>query len=172
MDRAELVRAIGQAFGYWRMEKLPSEQQINLWHTQLEHIPNGTLNWILPDLYQEHDSLPRNLPKAIKEAYQKAPVENRKHVVKVFCDQCKGAGSFRVRYKDAMQQMVWGVAICKACENWRVDFGKNVFDMTLKAYPNEMQLAGYEVQLYGTGQEIEQVSNYKPNYKRQAGEEG
>jgi len=149
MDRTELIRAIGHAFSYWRMEKLPSEQQVNLWHTQLEYIPNGALNWILPDLYREHDNLPRNLPKAIKEAYSKAPIESRKHITKVFCDQCNGNGHFRVRYEDTMKQMVWGVAICKACDNWRSDFGKNAFDMMLKSYPRQVALAGYEVQLCG-----------------------
>jgi hypothetical protein len=160
MDKTELVRAIAQAYGYWRLDKLPSEQQITLWLSQLEHIPGAALNWILPDLYQEHDNLPRNLPKAIKEAYAKAPIESRKHIVKVHCDQCNGNGHFRIRYEDSMKQMVWGVAICKACDNWRVDFGKNSYDIMLKSYPRQAELAGYEVKLCGRPESlIDQKTN-------------
>lgn len=68
MDKTSFSNLVVNLYRYFRYDKRPSTEQINMWQEDLEYIPNSASNEILR-LLKENDSVPRNLPKAIKGAY-------------------------------------------------------------------------------------------------------
>jgi hypothetical protein len=75
MVEADFTALIYDIFAYYRSDKLPELKHIQSWIPFCKHIPSDktTLNQIKDRLYQDKDNIPRNLPKAINEAYSQLP---------------------------------------------------------------------------------------------------
>jgi hypothetical protein len=52
---------------------MPSVSQVDMWFSEIEHIPSECIGFIEKRIYKERDSIPRNIPKAIIEAYSFYP---------------------------------------------------------------------------------------------------
>jgi len=72
MNRDLFRSNIKKIYTYFRYDKLPTQEQIDLWFESLSYIPDSSLNDIFKNL-QQNENLPRNLPRAFKEAYQMSP---------------------------------------------------------------------------------------------------
>jgi hypothetical protein len=78
MDRATWTKSVLKVFDFFRLEKLPSDSQINLWFEMVKHIPNMAIDSILTAIFQNSDGLPRNLPKAFLEQSHQVPQQFKK----------------------------------------------------------------------------------------------
>jgi hypothetical protein len=70
--------------------KLPSNETIEQWFPEVEHIPAESLEWIYMNL-RANDSFPRNLPAAMKQAWSawwQAHPEKRAKGKELGCDNC------------------------------------------------------------------------------------
>lgn len=73
MDKTLFNKLIIKVYMYYQSMKMPSQSQIDLWFDQISHIPNEAIEFIEKEIYRDRDSLPRNIPKAIKESYDNYP---------------------------------------------------------------------------------------------------
>ena len=78
MDRATWTKSVLKVFDFFRLEKLPSDSQINLWFDMVKHIPNMAVDSIMTAIFQNSDGLPRNLPKAFLEQSHQVPQQFKK----------------------------------------------------------------------------------------------
>lgn len=76
MVRERLKTGLLKLYQYFRLTSLPTSEQIDLWHEDLNWIPDTTLDAIFKVL-KENDSVPRNIPKAIKAAYRQCKGNTR-----------------------------------------------------------------------------------------------
>lgn len=72
MDKESFTKLIAEIFVYYRSE-MPSLRQVDAWFFEVESIPDQAINFVKRIIYKEKDNLPRNIPKAIKEAYDNYP---------------------------------------------------------------------------------------------------
>ena len=77
MDKASFSNLIFKVYNYFRLQKLPSTDQVELWYNEVKYIPETAIDEIFSRLAHE-DSLPRNLPKVIKGVYAGLPKAKRK----------------------------------------------------------------------------------------------
>ena len=68
MDRERLKIGIIDLYQFFRYEKLPTSKQIDLWHENLKWIPGNAVDKTLKIL-KDGDNIPRNIPKAFKNAF-------------------------------------------------------------------------------------------------------
>jgi len=92
MTRFEFM-ALAESLAAYYSAKTPGSKTIDLWFDMVQNIPAEALPWIEQKIYQEHDLLPRNLPKAIRELFEawlQANPEKRAHKESVDCPDCEG----------------------------------------------------------------------------------
>jgi len=68
IERYKFVEMITRLFSYFRYDKTPSMSQIDMWKTDIDYMDAEALPFIEKQL-KEHDSLPRNLVKAMRGIY-------------------------------------------------------------------------------------------------------
>lgn len=73
MDKTCFSKLIVRISQFFQSTKLPSSTQVDLWFEQIKQIPEEAVDFIEKQIYKDRDSLPRNIPKAIKEAYDNYP---------------------------------------------------------------------------------------------------
>lgn len=76
MDKASFSRLIGDLYQYFRYDKFPDMTQINLWYEDVKYIPEKSLESVFKNL-KENETIPRNLPKAMRQAYSQVPKQTR-----------------------------------------------------------------------------------------------
>jgi len=126
MVKTSFATTVMDLYNYFRYSKLPSTQQIDLWHEDVKFIPDVALSWIFDKLKRE-DSIPRNLPQAFIAqwyAYRKA---NPDKSISDFgyCEDCFGHGihMFKVTPKNEGDFPYTYVARCSKCDNWKKQLG-------------------------------------------------
>lgn len=140
-----LLERLYEYFGYLRT---PKDRQIEQWLKKIEHIPNEAIIFIVTDIEDNCDSIPRNLPKHFKKLYEDWKNQNPGKVIYNIenCGYCHGDG-YLIYLKDEYQFC----ALCGHCENWRRDFGEkaakvmtvfNIQDIGGVVY-------GYEIDSFG-----------------------
>jgi hypothetical protein len=73
MDKESFTKLIAEIFVYFRSDKMPTPQQVEYWYRDCGHIPEAAIKTIKSDIYRDKESIPRNIPKAINEAYGTSP---------------------------------------------------------------------------------------------------
>ena len=68
MDKASFSRLITDIYLFFDRQKLPSREQLGIWYEDLRWIPASACSDIMTH-FRELDSLPRNIPKAIKSGF-------------------------------------------------------------------------------------------------------
>lgn len=77
MDKTCFSKLIVRISQFFQSTKLPSSSHVDLWFEQIKQIPEESIDFIEKQIYKDRDSLPRNIPKAIKEAYDNYPKVNK-----------------------------------------------------------------------------------------------
>ena len=67
MDERTWDAAILKLFEFFRVEKLPTKKQQDLWFQFVKHIGNNEVDEIISGITSDYDSLPRNISKAFIE---------------------------------------------------------------------------------------------------------
>jgi hypothetical protein len=73
MEAQDLIRMCERLFEFYRLTSTPNPNQYELWLEDLAYIPGRACRAIEKVIRDEHDNLPRNLPKAIRAAYTAMP---------------------------------------------------------------------------------------------------
>ncbi len=76
MKRNEFFNMVEGLFNFFRYSNSPATQTINDWHKNLEYIDVKAIPYIKNQI-EDLDSLPRNLPKTIKGAYEGYKRQNK-----------------------------------------------------------------------------------------------
>jgi hypothetical protein len=142
MKKQDLQNIITNLYNYFGYEKKPDDKRVGLMIQQLENIPGEAAAYIYTGLIML-DSVPRNLPKAIKTIYSQWRTDNpSKTILKTdHCDDCKGVGYL------IFTKIIHGLHYdfmcrCGECENWKGRIGEN----TCLIYTKEHLInAGYKV---------------------------
>ena len=126
MVKTSFATTVMELYNYFRYSKLPSTQQIDLWHDDVKFIPDVALGWIFDKLKRE-DSIPRNLPKAfISQWYSYRKANPDKTITDYeYCEDCFGNGihMFKVVPKFKGDFPYTYVARCAQCDNWKKKLG-------------------------------------------------
>ncbi|PIP07997.1 MAG: hypothetical protein COX51_05410 [Syntrophobacteraceae bacterium CG23_combo_of_CG06-09_8_20_14_all_50_8] len=81
-------------FYYERKE--PREQALDLWFTEVKHIPDEPLDWMRAQISSRHESYPKNLPVVMRELWQQwlenHPKKRAHGSTTADCQDCDGAG--------------------------------------------------------------------------------
>ena len=73
--------------------KAPGMKAVDLWFDMVQNIPAEALPWIETKICQDQETIPRNLPKAIRELFEawlQAHPEKRARKESVDCPDCEG----------------------------------------------------------------------------------
>jgi hypothetical protein len=123
----DFVREIGNFYG---MEKIVNEGRFAAWYEMAGHVPAAALDHIRKRICAERDTMPRNLPKCVLDAWRewlaanpdrRANANERAH-----CADCNGEGL--LFYREMVDDLPAhsAVAKCGRCDNWRRHVGSGV----------------------------------------------
>ncbi len=127
MERDNFEVMINNLYDFFRLQKMPSERQINLWFKRLSGIPDKALKYIQMGV-ENLDNMPRNIPKAFNSFYQEWKGSTSRRVVMDFgkaCFDCNNHGVIRGR-KWINEVLVTQLFRCGSCERWCFEFGSDV----------------------------------------------
>ncbi len=114
MTQIEFVDFLERVAAYFGARTLMSEQRIALFYDQARHVPREALDWIERRLYEQQDSMPRNLPKVVKALWLQWQDTHPERMVSehIECDApgCEGGYIF-VRHREGWT----AVAYCDRC---------------------------------------------------------
>jgi hypothetical protein len=105
---------------YFGALKLVGDKRVDLWYDECHFIPIEALEWIKRKIFDEHDSLPRNLPKALKGLWYAWKDANPERLVheNVQCDAPGCTNGFINVYlprKHEYEHPYTGIAWCDQC---------------------------------------------------------
>lgn len=66
MTRTEFIDFLERVANYFGAKNMIAEMRINLWYDQCHYVPREALSWIEKKIFEQQDSMPRNLPKLVK----------------------------------------------------------------------------------------------------------
>lgn len=90
MELTEFTGFINRVAEYYGMDGLLSKGRKADWYAQCEHIPAGALGWIAQRIFAEEKTMPRNVPKAVREgwaAWMEAHPRQIAYEQQVGCDE-------------------------------------------------------------------------------------
>jgi len=129
LERENFEHGITELFTFFRYSEPEWEVKFR-WFEKVKYIPAPALGWIIDSLEDLH-SLPRNIPKAIREGwylYGKAHPEKIAHVEQR-CEECHGTGILHFKKVESNYDppmAVTYVAICAKCNNWPAKLGLKI----------------------------------------------
>jgi hypothetical protein len=110
-------------YDYMGREKRPPQARINLWYNKVSKISSEYIKKSFDHMKDNLDSIPHNLPKAIKKAVfeinRSKSAENFKFINYGNCDDCGGIGMYKTRICTPGGQWIEPIYFCSQCENWR-----------------------------------------------------
>lgn len=116
------VRTVGNYYGY---KDIVNQDRFGLWYAQLKNIPEIALKHISNRIFEDKDSMPRNLPKVVKIYFSEwlsyNPERATSGKANTLCEDCSSTGLlFYEKFSDG--RVYRFVARCAACENWKQHF--------------------------------------------------
>lgn len=125
MDKHVFRKEILGLYKFFRKPKvsLPDEQTIDDWFDFLKKMPNNAFQKAI-GMMKNKDSIPFNVPKAIKDSWAEYAASNPKEIIPDInnyqeCSDCNSSGGFYVllfsRYQKRMYQYLLP---CGSCNNW------------------------------------------------------
>jgi hypothetical protein len=124
-------------------DKKPKPDTMELWFKKVQGYQETEIIEAFEDMKDTLDSVPFNIPKAIKRAV--VAVNMSKCSNKVAwqnygpCEGCKGSGAFTVLDQDKFGNRYTFMQFCSQCDNWR----NYVNDPRERISANELTGAGY-----------------------------
>jgi hypothetical protein len=117
---------------YYGLEKIISPGRAQQWFLKCKDIPAEALAYIQTAIENSADTLPRNMPKAIRGHYNQWRNENSARMIKYggTCEECRSRGFLFARrraivggipaaYADGRRMYEEVTYRCAMCENWR-----------------------------------------------------
>jgi hypothetical protein len=122
MDYDEFTASLNKIYDYFQ-GKLPDAKVLRLWFDRVKSIPAGRpLSAIVSEI-MDRDSIPKNMPKAFKTAWDTWMTANQDQIArqvqesKVECGYCDGSGFIFSKRLD--QGTLYSfVSRCPRCRNW------------------------------------------------------
>ena len=111
-------------FEYMGRDKKPSNDRMSLWYSKVKNFEHKDIIEAFDTMKESIDSLPNNIPKAIKTAVfqnsRSKPDEKNEFKQHRFgkCDDCGGTGIFKFRIK-IDKIMYEPVQFCSRCDNYK-----------------------------------------------------
>lgn len=107
---------------YFGLEKYITPQRFSKWFAIVEHLPAEALEYITNRFYEEKETIPRNIPKWMREYFRQWLNSNPDKIARNFtstqCDDCKSDGLIYFKANDGNNY----VARCGSCRNWEQYF--------------------------------------------------
>jgi hypothetical protein len=96
MTKSEFQEFISQVGNFYGYSKIVDMERLNAWYAEVKNIPSEPLPQIMSKIYTEKDTMPRNMPKIIKEFFSEWLAANPDKMFKNreqrHCDECGGKG--------------------------------------------------------------------------------
>ena len=154
MDYGSFVYFLQELNDYYGLDKIFSPSRKERWHNYVKYMPNESLKYIRDRIFDEKETIPRNIPMWMKNYFRDWKVLNSGRFLQytpVICDECGTIGLFWITAElDGIDYT--SVAVCKKCENWQLHLGPETVDKMRRATRAELEAEGYSVF---------EVNNYK-----------
>lgn len=147
MTRFEFM-ALAESLAAYYSAKTPGSKTIDLWFDMVQNIPAEALPWIEQKIYQEHDLLPRNLPKAIRELFEawlQAHPEKRARKESVDCPDCESGWLILEKDQDPYRTPISATAPCGRCRQLRMPKYLRLEDAMLAGFRRKNLTTEYAV---------------------------
>jgi hypothetical protein len=109
---------------YYGLTGIVSQDRFDQWYARIKDIPEGAVDYVVRTIEHERDTMPRNLPRAMHQAYESWRSMNADKMIgyqRTSCDGCGGSGFLWVWDKTEAGARYQAVYRCADCENWRRD---------------------------------------------------
>jgi hypothetical protein len=116
---------VNDFFDYMGRDKWPPNGRVAAWYEKLKSQQEGDVIKAFNFMKDNLDSLPHNIPKAVKSAIfiinREKPVDKSiKHAAYGQCHDCHGTGAFKLRVCAPEGYWYEPIKYCGSCENYRL----------------------------------------------------
>ncbi len=93
MNEMDFTRYIEELFAYYNA-RIPGRRTLDLWHEMTQFVPAEAMPWILRRVWETNESMPRNVPREIRELWQAwlqaHPEKRDRREAERDCPDCEG----------------------------------------------------------------------------------
>ena len=131
LNRDDLKKFIGDLGSYYGFEKFVDSKRMDQWLEKTKDIPTESLPFIFGRITDERDTIPRNIPKNMRDFYHQWQSSSGKVMdyPRTDCHECHGEGILWARrpalidgklFEGVDGPVTEEVAYrCQLCENWK-----------------------------------------------------
>jgi hypothetical protein len=133
---------------YYGLDKIVNPERFNLWYLEVKGIPTESILYIQKCLFADKDSMPRNIPKYVKQYFSQwlsaNPAKKAGRTIRTKCDECASKGLLWFKKQDGYIYVVR----CAKCQNWAGDFNpsKNIEGVPVSMTLSEIERQGWVIQ--------------------------
>jgi hypothetical protein len=131
MNQFEFEQFAKELYDFFRDNKKPELDEIDRWMPDIEQIPGSALAWILTEIKETKNTLPRNLPRLLNDCWKKYLNEHPEIIAKESeipdynCPECHGLGFLAVKaYDNKLNRNYERICACASCGAGSKVFGK------------------------------------------------
>jgi hypothetical protein len=121
---SEFGEMVFDFYDYMGRDKMPTSDRVSKWFHEIKKISSADIRDSFKRMRENLDSLPHNLPKAIKTAVFEISRSKETKIAKFgdfgTCDYCNGSGAFKARVCDQFGCWYEPIYFCGHCDNWKV----------------------------------------------------
>ena len=142
---------VNNLFDFMSRDKKAKPSRVELWYSKVSNFTAIEIREAFEYMKDNLDSLPHNLPKALKNAIfmmnkSKPSINAEKFKQHMYgqCDDCNGMGIFKILYYDQFNNRSEPIRYCSQCDNykyWTNDPGDRMSK-------TELEAAGYTFKPY------------------------
>ena len=138
-------------YEYMGRDKKPSRERIKILYKEIMEYSQDDIVEAFLYMKSSLDSVPFNIPKAIKAAVfstnRSKPQRSESVTFGQYgsCDDCNGTGIFKILVYDLNKNRTEPIQCCSRCENWRLWFNEPPGD---RISATELSAAGYKFKPY------------------------
>ena len=125
MKLTTFLNIVNDFFDYMGRDKTPTKSRIASWYEKIKNYSEDEIINAFIFMQDNLDSLPHNLPKAIKNSIfinsrEKPKNNNLKFGSYGKCDGCNGAGAFKLRIYEKDGCWYEPIQYCASCDNYKL----------------------------------------------------
>jgi len=121
----DFAALVSDFYNYMGRDKKPGNDRISIWYNIIRNTKATDITEAFVLMKDSLDSLPHNIPKAIKASIfqnnrSKPEIQNQKFEAHRYghCDDCNGTGMFKLRI-NVNRIMLEPIQFCSRCDNYR-----------------------------------------------------
>lgn len=119
-----LTKLIYEFYDYMGRDKKPGNERVELWFRDLKKLEEKDVFEAFDYMKTTLDSLPHNIPKAIKRAVweinKEKPIPKPEFGTYGRCDDCNSTGIFKLRIMTPQGRWYEPIRFCSQCDNWKL----------------------------------------------------